>query len=196
MGGQQRSMEESMTRRESEEGWAELMRAAINGDAGAYRQFLASLAPYLRAIARRNCARVGLDSDEAEDIVQETLLAIHLKRQTWDVDRPVGPWITAIARYKLIDRLRHRGGWKELPIDDVADLLTVEGTEKTLEWRDVDRMLGRLDDRQRDLLRLVSIEGYSVQETAKRLNMSKGAVRVAMHRAIKRLAALYRRGSQ
>jgi Sigma-70 region 2 len=88
----------SMKRRESVAAWAVLMRAAVNGDAGAYRQFLASLAPVLRATARRNCARVGLDGGEAEDVVQETLLAIHLKRYTWDLDRPIGPWITAIAR--------------------------------------------------------------------------------------------------
>src|SRR5271157_5484066 len=82
----------SVKRRESEQAWAVLMRAAVNGDAGAYRQFLASLAPVLRATARRNCARVGLDGGEAEDVVQETLLAIHLKRHTWDLDRPIGPW--------------------------------------------------------------------------------------------------------
>ena len=95
----------SVKRRESEQAWAVLMRAAVNGDAGAYRQFLASLAPVLRATARRNCARVGLDGGEAEDVVQETLLAIHLKRHTWDLDRPIGPWITAIARHKLIDAI-------------------------------------------------------------------------------------------
>jgi RNA polymerase sigma factor (sigma-70 family) len=196
MGSRQRSMGYSVMRRESEEAWAVLMRAAVNGDAGAYRQLLASLAPVLRATARRNCARVGLDSGEAEDVVQETLLAIHLKRHTWDLDRPIGPWITAIAHHKLIDRLRHRGRWKELPIDDMDNILAAEGTDNTQERLDVDRMLDKLEGRQRDLVRSVSIEGRSVEETAKRLNMSEGAVRVALHRAIKGLASRYGKGSQ
>ena len=76
------------------------------------------------------------------------------------------------------------------------NILVAEGTDNTQERVDVDRMLDKLDGRQRDLVRSVSIEGRSVQETAKRLNMSEGAVRVALHRAIKGLNALYRRGSQ
>jgi RNA polymerase sigma factor (sigma-70 family) len=196
MGSRQRSMGCGVMRHESEEEWAVLMRAAVNGDAGAYRQLLASLVPVLRATARRHCARVGLDSGEAEDVVQETLLAIHLKRHTWDLDRPIGPWIMTIARYKLIDRLRHRGRWKELPIDDMDNIVAAEGTDNTPERLDVDRMLDKLGGRQRDLVRSVSIEGRSVEETAKRLNMSQGAVRVALHRAIKGLASLYRKGSQ
>jgi RNA polymerase sigma factor (sigma-70 family) len=196
MGSRQRSMGCGVMRRESEEEWAVLMRAAVNGDAGAYRQLFASLVPVLRATARRHCARVGLDSGEAEDVVQETLLAIHLKRHTWDLDRPIGPWIMTIARYKLIDRLRHRGRWKELPIDDMDNIVAAEGTDNTPERLDVDRMLDKLGGRQRDLVRSVSIEGRSVEETAKRLNMSQGAVRVALHRAIKGLASLYRKGSQ
>ena len=123
-------------------------------------------------------------------------MAIHLKRLTWDSDRPIGPWITAIARDKLIDRLHHRGRWKELPIDDMDNILAAEGTDNTQERVDVDRMLDKLDGRQRDLVRSVAIEGRSVQETAKHLNMREGALRVALHRAIKGRTTLYRRGSQ
>ena len=85
------------------------MRAAIAGDGAAYRRLLASLTPALRAVVRRNCGRIGLDPGEAEDVVQETLLAIHLKRDTWEPDRPIGPWIMTIARNKLIDARRRRG---------------------------------------------------------------------------------------
>jgi RNA polymerase sigma-70 factor (ECF subfamily) len=76
------------------------------------------------------------------------------------------------------------------------NILAAEWTDNTQERVDVDRMLDKLDGRQRDLVRSISIEGRSVQETAKRLNMSEGAVRVALHRAINGLTALYRRGSQ
>jgi RNA polymerase sigma factor (sigma-70 family) len=182
--------------RESEKEWAVLMRAALNGDAAAYRRLLVSLTPVLRSEARRGCVRAGLGNSDVEDVVQEILLAIHLKRHTWDIDRPIGPWITAIARHKLIDTLRRRGHRVELPIDDVADIPAAERTDDTQERHDVGRMLDKLGDRQRDLVRSLSVEGRSIQETAQRLNMSEGAVRVALHRAIKRLAVMYRRGSQ
>ena len=175
-----------------EEEWALLMRAAIDGDSAAYRRLLASLTPVLRTVTRRNCARIGLDRGEAEDIVQEVLLAIHLKRHTWDVDRPFGPWIMTIARNKLIDARRRRGNRLTLPIDDLADILTAEGSDEATDRGDLDRLLGGLGERQRDLVRSLSVEGRSVQETAERLKMSEGAVRVALHRAIKALAALYR----
>jgi RNA polymerase sigma-70 factor (ECF subfamily) len=178
--------------REVEEEWGLLMRAAIDGDSTAYRRLLGSLTPVLRTVTRRNCARIGLDGGEAEDIVQEVLLAIHLKRHTWDVDRPFGPWIMTIARNKLIDARRRRGNRLTLPIDDLADILTAEGSDDATDRGDLDRLLGGLGERQRDLVRSLSVEGRSVQETAARLKMSEGAVRVALHRAIKALAALYR----
>jgi RNA polymerase sigma-70 factor (ECF subfamily) len=174
-----------------------LMRAAIGGDADAYRRLLGALAPALRGLARRDCARIGLPAGDAEDIVQEVLLAIHLKRDTWDMDRPIGPWIMAIARNKLIDARRRRGDRTPLPIDDLADsLAAVETADDGLDRHDLDRLLGGLGERQRDLVRALAVEGRSIRETAERLDMSEGAVRVALHRAIKSLAALYRRGER
>lgn len=170
-----------------------LMRAAIGGDQIAYRRLLLSLTPALRAVARRNCARVGLDGGDAEDVVQEVLLAVHLKRQTWDMERPFIPWMMTIARNKLVDARRRRGNREPLPVDDLADSLAAEGNEDdAIERHDLDRLLAKLGERQRDLVRSLSVEGRSVQETAARLEMSEGAVRVALHRAIKSLAALYR----
>jgi RNA polymerase sigma factor (sigma-70 family) len=141
---------------------------------------------------RRNCGRVGLDPGEAEDVVQETLLAIHLKRDTWEPDRPIGPWIMTIARNKLVDARRRRGKATTAPIEDFADMLSAEGVEEELDRLDLDRMIARLGDRQQNLVRALAIEGRSVRETAATLNMSEGAVRVALHRAIKRLAAIFR----
>jgi len=97
-----------------------------------------------------------------------------------------------IARNKLIDARRRRGNRLTLPIDDLADILTAEGSDDATDRGDLDRLLGGLGERQRDLVRSLSVEGRSVQETAERLKMSEGAVRVALHRAIKALAALYR----
>jgi len=95
-----------MTTTSREANWTKWMRAAVAGDSGAYRQFLHAVAPYIRAIARSRCRRLGILESEAEDIVQEVLLTIHLKQGTWDHSREIGPWITAIElRPRDIDAL-------------------------------------------------------------------------------------------
>jgi RNA polymerase sigma factor (sigma-70 family) len=168
------------------------MQAAISGDAGAYRQFLASMTPHLRSMARHRCRATGASEVDAEDIVQEALLAIHLKRATWDQSRPIGPWIAAIVRNKLIDSLRRRGRWTMIPIEDVMNTLGAEDQNDGLSSWEIDGLLGCLKSRQREIVQSISINGSSVTETANRLRMTEGAVRVALHRALKTLAGLYR----
>jgi RNA polymerase sigma-70 factor (ECF subfamily) len=170
------------------------MRAAIDGDRTAYRRLLEALTPVLRASARRGFVRGGLGADEAEDVVQETLLAIHLKRHTWDRTQPLMPWVVTIARNKLIDALRRRGRRGEVPVEDFAEILPAPPERDPTEGRDVERLLGRLGARQRDIVRSITVEDRSVAETASRLMMTEGAVRVALHRGLRALAALYGRG--
>jgi RNA polymerase sigma-70 factor (ECF subfamily) len=176
-----------------EEEWAELMRAANAGDARAYRSFLEAAASGLRAFVRRNLARYGASDCEAEDIVQETLLAIHLKRNTWDERRPIGAWIAAIARNKLVDALRRRGRRLEVPLESVAEIAGTDDARDLANLRDMGRLLEALNPRQRDLVIALKLTGASVRETAQRLAMSDGAVRVALHRALAALAASYRK---
>ena len=90
--------------RETEDEWTGLMRLAISGDGAAYHRLLKAVTPVLRAGARRGLARAGQPVDQSEDVVQEILLAVHLKRHTWDANAPFAPWLFAIARNKLIDR--------------------------------------------------------------------------------------------
>jgi len=120
------------------------------------------------------------------------LLAIHLKRGTWDQSRPIGPWISTIVRNKLVDTLRRRGRHVSVPIEDIVDTFEAEEQTDSLERQDVERMLEQLKEHQRDIVRSISIEGTTVRETANRLHMSEGAVRVALHRALKALALRYR----
>jgi len=176
-----------------EEDWATMMRAAIAGDAVAYRHFLEAVTPALRALAQRSLARCRAGNNDVEDIVQETLLAIHLKRHTWDPARPVRPWVAAIARHKIIDVLRRRGRRAESPIDDFDDLQGAEDGPDALSRHELNRALGKLNGRQRDIVRSLAIDGATVRETAVRLDMNEGAVRVSLHRALKALAALYRK---
>jgi len=101
--------------------WAELMQAANRGDGAAYHCLLKELVPVLRRVVSRGFAHRGLGSGDAEDVVQETLLAVHLKRHTWDERQRLFPWIQAIAHNKLIDNLRRRGRRAPVPIDDIAE---------------------------------------------------------------------------
>src|SRR5467141_3258958 len=96
------------------------MRSAISGDSAAYHRLLKAVAPVLRAAARRGLARAGQPVDQSEDIVQDILLAVHLKRHTWDANAPFAPWLFAIARNKLIDALRLRSGPVFVNIDALA----------------------------------------------------------------------------
>jgi RNA polymerase sigma factor (sigma-70 family) len=181
-----------MTRSAQENNWAAWMRAAMAGNSDAYRQFLVSVAPHIRAVARSRCRSLGAPEGEAEDVVQEVLLTIHLKRGTWDQSRPIGPWVAAITRNKLIDVLRRRGRHISVPIEDVIDSLETEDQTPDPTTRDIDTLLGQLKTQQREIVRSISLNGASIRETAERLRMTEGAVRVALHRALKALGALYR----
>jgi len=176
-----------------EEEWTVLMRAAMAGDAIAYRQFLLSVTPHLRAMVRSRQKGYHALENDVEDVVQEVLLAIHLKCGTWDQARPIGPWLAAIVRNKLTDVLRRRGRHLNVPIEAVIDTLRAEDQSNDLTPRDINALLGCLKTQQRDIVQSISLNGCSIQETASRLHMTEGAVRVALHRALKALAALYRR---
>jgi RNA polymerase sigma-70 factor, ECF subfamily len=168
--------------------WSELMRAAIGGDATAYDRLLRELSAALRGRVRRVLKSSGHGGADPEDIVQEVLLAIHLKRHTWRTDEPIGPWIAAIARYKTVDAMRKRGWRVHVPIDDFADTLAAEEPEHRGSSRDVERSLGRLPPSQRCVVEAIAIEGLSIGETAARLDVTEGAVRVALHRGLTALA--------
>lgn len=161
-----------------------LMVAGLNGDGAAYGQLLATLGGFLRAHFRR---RLGPGSADVEDLVQETLIAIHLKRGVYDRGQPFTPWAYAIARYKLLDHYRRLGARQNVPLDDAGDLFAEENPEEGAVRRDIDHLLSRLPPKQRALLRDVKITGLSMEEAAARGGMSVSAAKVAVHRGMKRL---------
>ena len=172
--------------------WTDLMRSAKAGDEAAYRRLLVAVTPTLRSVARRALMRAGQPTDSAEDIVQEVLLAVHLKRHTYDLAAPFAPWLFAVTRNKVIDALRRRGRRVFVPIEDFAETLPGEQTEPRLSEREVDARLKELPERQRDVLRAIAVDGASIKEAGTKLSMSEGAVRVALHRGLARLSAKYR----
>lgn len=167
------------------------MAVGIAGDARSYALFLHAVTPVLRGIVRAKGG--GLGEAACEDVLQEVLLAIHLKRHTWDMAAPVRPWLYAIARYKVIDAMRLRGRKIELPIADFAEVLEAQVGPDPTEAADMAKMIGMLDGRSALIVRKIGLEGQSVAATGAALKMSDGAVRVALHRALKALAILRER---
>lgn len=125
-----------------------LLVDGLSGDAAAYHAFLTELSAHLRAYFRRRLFGVP---DEAEDLVQESLLAVHNQRHTYDPGQPLTAWVHAIAKYKLVDLLRRRAGRDRLtdPLDGELDLLAHNDSEAATARLDVAKLLLRLPDRQR-----------------------------------------------
>lgn len=159
---------------------AGLLQRALLGDEQAYSAFLKEAASIVRGFVRRRAASGGFD---VEDVVQETLLAVHAKRHTWRTEGPVLPWLYAIARHKTVDAFRRRGRTMALDIDDYADVIAAPEAE-TVSDREIDRALSGLAPGQRAVVSAISVDGRSIGETASRLGMTETAVRVALHRGL------------
>ena len=170
----------------------DLLLRGQSGDAAAYHLFLKELSGVLRAYFRRRLA--GLP-DEVEDLVQESLLAIHNQRHTYDPAQPLTAWAHAIARYKMVDLLRRRGAREALnvPLDEDNELSSASDEEAGDARRDVMALLAQLPDRQRLPLQHVKLEGLSVLEAATLTGMSVSAIKVGVHRGLKALAAKIRK---
>jgi RNA polymerase sigma-70 factor (ECF subfamily) len=162
------------------------MVAALAGDAAAYRRLLEAATRLLR---RYFLKRLGADrAADADDLVQETLLAIHSRRATYEPDKPFTVWLHAIARYRLIDHFRRLGRRPTVPIDDVEGLLSEEGGEPSTRL-DLDRLLATVPAQTEKMIRQIKIEGQSVADVAAEAGISPTAVKVGVHRGLRRIAA-------
>jgi RNA polymerase sigma-70 factor, ECF subfamily len=183
-----------MTVEEREQRWTEAMRAERRGEAVAYERMLKEVATALRRSLAPRLVRVGLGAHETEDLVQEILIGLHGKRDTWDPERPFLPWLHAISRYKLIDFMRHRRRdtrrLVDLPLEDWLEIIEPAADEANCSTWEVDRHLTVLSVSQRKIVRAIAIEGASVRNVARGLATSEGAVRMTLHRAIRRLLAI------
>jgi RNA polymerase sigma-70 factor (ECF subfamily) len=164
------------------------------GDEAAYREALRGIAAALRTYLRR---RMPVYPDDVEDVLQETLLALHLQRGTYDPAYPVAAWVTAIARHKLADFWRRHGraGFRHDGLDDVDESVFAQdpgATDASDAQRDLQALMGCLPDAQRQAILLTKVEGLSVSEASERTGSSPSAVRVQVHRGLKRLANLVR----
>jgi len=174
-----------------------LMLASLDGDAASHRALLDRLSSRLRAYFKGKLARIGRDAAEAEDLVQEAVLAVHFKRHTYDPAEPLTPWVHAIARYKLIDFLRRtRTSRTDVPIEE-ADTMMAHDDNVVAESRyDVKKLMERLPKNMRCSIEAVKLDGLSVAEAAVRCGISEPGVKVNIHRGLKTLATLIARETQ
>ena len=163
-----------------------LVLSSLEGDKPAYRQLLVELTHYLRIYFGRRLAPTH--AAHVEDLIQETLLAVHTRRLTYDVARPFTAWVHAIAHYKLVDHLRRHSIRPTVPLDDE---MTGGAPAGELAAHDLERVLGTLPERTSTLIRKVKVEGSSVAEAASAHGMSEGAAKIAIHRGLKALMARF-----
>jgi RNA polymerase sigma-70 factor (ECF subfamily) len=173
---------------------AELSDAMLRARAGcpkAYRRLLDLLSQHLKGQIRRILSRTGgKNGIDADDILQETLLSIHNRLHTYDSAYPVTVWVNAIARYKVIDSLRastHR--MKQIDLDEVGEIIADPVEHEPGAAHDVARLLSSLPANLRRPIEDVKLMGLTVAESAARRGMSESAVKIGIHRGMKRLAA-------
>ena len=162
-----------------------LMLRGLAGDAQAHAALLSAMSGYLRGYFSR---RLGAGAADVEDLVQDTLLAIHLRRGTYDPAQLFTPWAYALARYKLLDHFRRTGVRKTTPLEDAGELFAAQNPEEGAVRRDVSKLLGGLSKRQRQLVEDVKLAGLSMEEAAAKAGMSVTAVKVSVHRSMKAMA--------
>jgi RNA polymerase sigma factor (sigma-70 family) len=170
--------------------WGRLMIAALEGNGGAYNRLLNEIRPWLyRYYARR------LPLGMADDATQDTLIAIHQKRHTYEPNRPFRPWLAAIARYKWIDRLRAMSRQSTVSIDDELFEPSVDGHESSVTSAIVlEDLLSKLKPAQTSVIRLVKIKGFSIEEAAAMTGQSESLVKVNIHRGLSKLAGIVQSG--
>ncbi len=176
---------------EVEEHLKALMLEGLDGDAQAQRRLLALLADLLRNFFAR---RLGRDDADIEDLVQDCLIAMHVRRATFDRGGRFTPWAYAIARYKLIDHYRRRRVRAAVPIEDAYGLFAPETADGTMAAHDVERLLGYLPEKQRAAIEQTRLKGLSIEEAAAATGMSPSAVKVNVHRGLKTLMGRMKSG--
>jgi RNA polymerase sigma-70 factor (ECF subfamily) len=167
---------------------------ARGGDQAAYKQLLTKVAPVIR---RTIAARIGRWGQQhyAEDITQDTLLAIHLKLHTYDAELPFLAWVNAAARHKLIDNLRRiKGVNVSLDDENMPPLIDPKNPEEPGVSLDLHRLLGQLRPPAGDIIYALKVEGASVRELAVIHKLSEANVKVIVHRGLQKLARMVRAG--
>jgi RNA polymerase sigma-70 factor (ECF subfamily) len=164
------------------------MVAAQEGHGGAYRRLLAELSIWLTRYFQRRLAAADVD-----DAVQETLMAVHRRRHTYDPQYPLGPWLAAIAKRKWIDQLRSLG---RRPTDELSVDLSIGDHESSVVSGSVlASLLEQLRPAQAQAILLVKVQGYSIEDASQETGLSASAIKMNIHRGLARLTAFIEKTS-
>jgi RNA polymerase sigma-70 factor (ECF subfamily) len=171
--------------------WSMLMARAQDGDRNAYRSLLKEIEPYVRSIAGRCFNRPA----DTEDVVQDVLLTVHTIRNTYDPQRPFGPWLVAIANRRIIDRLRRHIRQKTREIELSAEHETFAEAPANFDSTISAELalvgaIDKLPPEQREAIRMLKLNEMSLKEASQASGRSIAALKVATHRAIKNLRRL------
>ena len=168
------------------------MLASLQGDAKAYRLLLDALGAGLRTYYRRRLD--AADAADGEDLVQDTLIAMHTRRATYDPNQPVTAWVYAIARYKLIDHYRRRRLRRTIPLEDAGAIFASDEASAAIARLDIDRILETLPEATQNLIRRTKIDGFSNAEAGDAEGLSETATKVRVHRGLKTLTDRFAKG--
>jgi RNA polymerase sigma-70 factor (ECF subfamily) len=157
-----------------------LVRRAIDGDREAFSDLAAAHWRRLLALARSIVADL-----EAEDVVQDGLIKAWRKLGSLRDPEAFAAWLTRIVANTAIAKARRRRFFE--PIDGVAVTAAASSIDSRI---DVGRLLLKLAPKQRAVLHLTTIEGFSDSEIAEILGIASSSVRVHRLRARRRLAEL------
>lgn len=158
----------------------DLMARAQQGDKKAYEAALSECQEWLKRYLSTR-----LQPGQLDDVIQETLMAVHRKRHTYDPSRPFAPWFVAIARFKWLDRLRELYKAEEVELVDVHGLESHE--EAVLSRMVLDQVIAQLPPAQAKVLMLAKVDGHSIEDIALMTGQSASLVKVNIHRARKKL---------
>ncbi|MBI1181194.1 MAG: sigma-70 family RNA polymerase sigma factor [Alphaproteobacteria bacterium] len=169
------------------------MAAAQAGDRAAYDRLLRDCVPVIAAAARGR----GVSADSVDDVVQETLLAVHRARHTYDPGRSFTAWLRTIAERRAIDVLRRHGRRRAREVHEPGayDIHADESavTDSGLDAAERDGRLRAavdgLPDGQREAVLEVALKDRSLAEAEAVTGRSAGALKVSLHRALKTLRA-------
>jgi RNA polymerase sigma-70 factor (ECF subfamily) len=168
-----------------------LMLAGLDGDEASHKTLLIKLSASLRAYFKGRLVRIGRGPADAEDLVQETVIALHTRRHTYDRSQLFTPWVYAVARYRLVDYLRRtKMSAMDVPVEEAGEVLAADDPAAVESTLDLETLMAQISPKVRQAIRHVKLDGLSVSETAARTGMSPSAVKVSVHRGLKALSRL------
>ena len=173
-----------------------LMRLAQSGDKKAYAALFRAIMPLIKTFVSKRI----LNMADVDDVVQDTLLSIHRAGHTYDTNRPFKVWMFTIARHRLNDYLRRayrKSTFTEVSLSHLTYENSATGvTESRDQPEYLNKILDSLPEKQKKIVTMMKIEGYTAEDAAKKMNMSVSAVKVTAHRAYKSLALKVLKGEE